>query len=203
MKDYSDAVNFRAAIIRKLAKARPDLCGGSGSGFWPVPVMGPVILAKCIFLLHFEWLHQIKRADYRVAEKLAEVRTRLTQIVAEGDLGEDHAGLYIKEHTAVKDIRMEALPFFKVCQTILKEEDPFILLGFIYNVETGSLEAIKALVETNMICNGHFAQLHLVEEIKHEKLANEIKTIILQSPYRERFIQGCDLHDRLYEEMVV
>ena len=202
MRSYAETVNFRGAIIIKLAARRLDLCDGSGLGFWPVPVMGPVILAKCIFLLHDEWLNQIKLGEYNTANQLSEVRTRLTQIVAEGDLGEDHAGMYIKEYPAVKDVQMETLPFFKVCQSILKEDDPFILLGFIYNVETGSLEAIKTLVKTNMISNGNFAQLHLVEEIEHEKLANEIKTIIFQSPYKWRFIQGCDLHDRLYEEMV-
>jgi len=202
MRTREDAIMFRANIIRKLAKARPDLCKHSGVGFWPVPVMIPLVLAKCIYLIHKEWLDQIQASNYDTAEMLTEIRTRLTHLAAEGDLGEDHAGIYMREHPDAKKIKMDAAPFFKAYQTILDKNDPFILLGFVYSVEAGSLEAIKALVATGMISNEKFAKLHMVEEVEHDKLAEEIKQFILKSEYAHRFAQGCNLHDQLYEQIV-
>lgn len=161
--------------------------------------MIPVVLAKCLYLIHKEWLKQIQTGNYDVAEMLSEVRTRLTRLVAEGDLGENHAGIYIREHPDVKKIEYETAPFFKAYQEILDQEDAFVLLGFVYSIETGSLEAIKALVAHGMISNGEFAKLHMMEEVEHGRIAEEIKQLILQSQYASEFAEGCDLHDRLYE----
>lgn len=202
MRSYSDAVAFRANIINNLANTRPDLRNRSGVGFWPVPIMIPVVLAKCLYLIHDEWFNQIQASNYKVAEMLTEVRTRVTHLVAEGDLGEDHAGVFLREHPDVKEIEMNDAPFFKAYKAILEEDDAFVLLGFIYSIETGSLEAIKALVTNEMISDGEFAKLHMVEEVEHEKLAGEIQQFILESEYADRFAKGCDLHDRLYEQTV-
>lgn len=197
-----DPVKFRAQIIRRLAEARPDLCNDTGIGFWPIPVMIPLVLAKCLYLLHKEWLGQIRTGNFRVAEMLSNVRTRLTRLVAEGDLGEDHAGIYMREHPEVTKIDIRTAPFFKAYARILEEKDAFVLLGFVYCIETGSLEAIKALVERHMISNGEFARLHMEEEVEHERIAQEIKQLILGSEYAQRFTQGCELHNRLYEEVL-
>jgi len=203
MRTREDAITFRANIIRELAKVRPSLCNRSGVGFWPVPVMIPLVLAKCIYLIHAEWLDQIKAGKYDTAKMLTEIRTRLTHLVAKGDLGEDHAGIYMSEHPDVNKTKMDTAPFFKAYQTILDKNDPFVLLGFIYSIEAGSLEAVKALVESRMIANKRFAKLHMVEEVEHDRLAEEIKQLILKSEYASRFAQGCDLHDQLYEQTIV
>src|ERR1700741_75998 len=113
MQNNQTAAAFRAAIIKKLAKIRPDLCNSSGLGFWPVPIMIPVIIAKCIYLLHAEWQRQIMLGDRPLAKKLSEIRILLAKLGYEGDLGEDHAGIYMKEHPEVKNVEMETLPFFK------------------------------------------------------------------------------------------
>lgn len=197
-----DPAMFRAQIIRRLAEARPDLCNGSGVGFWPIPAMIPVVLAKCIYLLHEEWLEQIKASNPGVVEMLSQVRTRLTHLVAEGDLGEDHAGIYRREHPDVSTTDIRTAPFFKAYTTILAQEDAFVLLGFVYSIETGSLEAIKTLVEKQMIRDGEFARLHLVEEVEHGRIADEIEQLIMDSQYAQRFIQGRELHNHLYEAVV-
>ncbi len=202
MRERENAIRFRADIIRGLAEKRPDLRNESGEGFWPIPVMIPVVLAKCIYKIDEERLNQTQAGNYETAAMLTEVRTRLTHLVAEGDLGEDHAGIYMEEHPNVKNIDMKSAPFFKAYQTILKEEDPFKLLGFVYSVEAGSLEAVKALVASRMIAKKRFAELHMIEEVEHDRLAEEIKTLVLKSEYATRFAEGCDLHDSLYEKMV-
>ncbi len=202
MRTREDAVRFRADIVRNLARSRPDLQNESGEGFWPIPVMIPVVLAKCIYKIHEEWLQQIEAGNHETAAMLSEVRTRLTHLVAEGDLGEDHAGIYMHEHPNVKKTKMNSAPFFTAYQAILKEDDPFKLLGFVYSVEAGSLEAVKALVASRMIANKKFAALHMEEEVEHDRLAEEIKQRIMQSEYADRFAQGCDLHDALYENTV-
>jgi hypothetical protein len=198
-----DPVMFRANIIRTLAQKRPELCDYSGRAFWPIPVMIPVVLAKCLHYVHREWFEQVCKKNYEIVSMLSLVRTGLTRLCAEGDLGEDHAGIYMREHPTVTHMDIFSAPFFTPYSRILTLcKNAFELLGFVYSIEAGSLEAIKALVELRMIANGEFAKLHMTKEVEHERIAEEIRRLISCSPYLESFNRGCQLHNLLYEEVV-
>ena len=159
-----------------------------------------VILAKCLYKIHEEWLRQITVGNYETAAMLSAVRTRLTAIGAEGDLGEDHAAIYLRDHPGVREIDISDGPFYLAYTRILSEDDPFKLLGFVYSVEVGSLNAVKELASSRLIANKSYAALHMIEEVAHGALAAELKNIVMESEYAERFAAGCDLHDLVYEE---
>ena len=200
MRPLEDAVEFRARIIRNFAQSNSQLCDESGIGYWPIPVLIAVILSKALYSIHEEWLSQITACNYEVAAMLSEVRTRLTAIAAEGDLGEDHAAIYLRDHPSVREINVSDGPFYLAYKRVLNEDDAFILLGFVYSVEIGSLSAVKELASSRLIANKNYAALHMVEEVAHGALAAEIKSIVMQSDYADRFAAGCDLHDLVYEE---
>jgi len=201
MKTYEEALVFRAGIVSSLAKNHPELCDESGVGFWPVSVMTPSIFARCLYLMEQECLCRIINFDYVARDLLVSIRTRLTSLVYEGDMGEDHACIYLEEHPKVKNVRIQDGLFYSAYKTILDHDNWAVILGFIYSLEVGSLASIKALVDNKIIVNGEFAKVHLVEEVEHAKLAIEIRELIINSEYWNYFVSGCELHDNLYTQI--
>ena len=187
--------------IRELAKKRPELSNMSGKGFWPVPAFFPLLLSHTIHCLQNKITELYLKND-GIAKELSEIRIALLNIVFEGDLGEDHTGLFIKDHPNKLD-EYKNLPFYNFCQGILKINNPIILLGILTRNEEGSLEEAKALVETKIINVGIFSQIHLIEEEKHARISESIKNKLLKNvQFKEDFLKGIDIHDELYSSIV-
>lgn len=127
------------------------------------------------------------------------------KIVYEGDLGENHTGLFVKDHPTITENIKEfrKLPFFNFCSSILIIRNPLILLGILTRNEEGSLEEAKALVETNLISKGTFSKTHLIEEKQHVQISEYIRNKLMQHElWREDFMKGIKLHDKLYSTIV-
>jgi Fe-S-cluster containining protein len=197
-----DANQFMRDTVRLLADRQPGLRDRGGRAFWPVPALFPLLLVHC--------LHQVQRqvselylaAHDREAAILAACRCNLLRLVAEGDLGEDHAALFLADHPGIAAIAGEEyrqLPFYGFCQDILRIDDPILLLGALMRNEAGSLGEMEALLAENLISPGRFSAAHLVEEVTHARLADEIAERLSEFEALNRsFNAGQALHDRIY-----
>jgi hypothetical protein len=207
LNEIPDAGKYMASQVFALAKAKKEYCNGSGIGFYPVPVYFPRMLSKCIDLIQNEITKYYLKQENTKAEKLVQVRINLLKTVFEGDLGENHTGIFLKDHPKVIKLTKEeikALPYYNFVMGMVAEENPFRLLGMLARNEKGSLEEAKALVETNLIKDdGEYGNLHLMEEVLHGQLADEIAEIVLSElEFSEQFIIGQINHDKLYSTVL-
>lgn len=197
-----DANVFMRDTVKALAHRQPGLCDRSGRGFWPVPVMFPLLLAHCLHRLQQRVSELYLGGHYCEGELLAACRCNVLRLVAEGDLGEDHASLFLADHHEVRGItgpECRQLPFFAFCEGILRIDDPVVLLGALMRNEAGSLGEMEALLGEGLISSGRFSEVHLVEEVTHARLAEEIaERLATVDELNHSFQIGQALHDQIY-----
>ncbi len=197
----SDAGTIMAEIVSRLAEDRPDLRDSSGRAFWPVPASFPLILSKCLFGLQELATGECLAGCSHRAQLVSAVRIEFLRLTADGDLGEDHTSLFLKDHPKAAEVT-DRPPFGYFCEEILKIEDPIVLLGAISRNEEGSISEIAALVESRLIDDGAFARKHLEQEHEHARRAETIAHLIGDSGWLlPRFQSGLALHDRLYSSV--
>ncbi|MCB9811235.1 MAG: hypothetical protein H6779_03610 [Candidatus Nomurabacteria bacterium] len=136
---------------------------------------------------------------------MSKIRNLLVKLAAEGDLGEDHVAPYLADHPTLPSSFGDG-HFFEHYQKVLKLNDPFKILGFLYSIEVGSLEFVKVLVERGLVKEGGlFAKIHLKVEEKHRNLAISIREMVMpetfRNKYRAGFVGGCELHDAMYKKI--
>jgi release factor glutamine methyltransferase len=206
MRVEEKAGEFMARKVIELAQTREDLCDESGLGFWPIPAMFPQVLSHTIHLLQRKITNLILEGKTQEAHLLTHVRCDLLKIVHEGDLGENHTGIFLHEHRRALEIdrtTLEKLPFYSFCTSLLEIDNPLVLLGAITRNEEGSIGEAKALVKTNLIKNRKFAELHLIEEVEHGRISAQIKSLLVDHPiFGSDFTQGLKLHDQLYSKIL-
>ncbi|MEZ4104025.1 MAG: hypothetical protein R3B60_01930 [Candidatus Paceibacterota bacterium] len=205
MNTYEQALSHRAKCLREFACSHPELCDESGVAFWPIPVIMPLFFSQCLNLLQQEIVKLYVDNMREPANRLTEVRNLLAKLATEGDLGEDHASLYVADHPLLPQ-SFDDSHFLPHYQEVLVLNNPFKILGFLYSIEVGSLEFVKALVETGLIKkNGYFASTHLKVEVEHSNLAVLIRGIVMNETfclrYRSDFVFGCEFHDIVYERI--
>ncbi len=193
--------------INALAKKNEKYCNNSGYAFFPVPIFFPKMLSKCIDMLQDEITNCYLENNVEVVEKLIQVRINIIKMVNEGDLGENHTGLFLHDHPMLKNmdqLTIKKTPFYNFCVSVLKVANPYILLGIITRNEEGSLSEMNALVKNNLInIKGNFAKLHLIEEEMHGILSKEVATILSNHDFfRKDFLEGYILHDKLYNTIL-
>jgi len=204
MRPLANAGQVMASTLARFASSHPELCDKSGTGFMPIPIMFPLLLTHLLDLLQLTISVLYSTNDLHV-DKLVRIRMLFMQLMSEGDLGEDHTGLFLREHPeALKRLNMdmERGPFAAFCRRVRQTQDFAELCGIICRNEIGSEAEARALLEHAIISDGKYAQTHLVEEVEHANAAAEISEIFLHSPYRHRFQNGLLLHDRLYREVL-
>lgn len=197
-----DAEKFMEMAVRELAATQPELRDGSGRAFWPTPAMFPNLLAECLEGLQDEITRLYLESEWEKADLLASCRCDLLKIVGEGDLGENHTALFVKDHPSIKALKAEesrSLPFFRFCSEMLDIENPVMLLGALMRNEEGSLGEMEALLDEELITRGPFAELHIVEEEEHARLAENISERLRGEPaFGEDYQRGYALHDEIY-----
>lgn len=197
-----DAEEFMEMAVRELAATQPELRDGSGRAFWPTPAMFPNLLAECLEGLQDEITRLYLDSEWDKADLLANCRCDLLKIVGEGDLGENHTALFLKDHPTIKELTTEEsrnLPFYRFCSEMLDIENPVVLLGALMRNEEGSLGEMEALLDEELITRGPFAELHIVEEEEHARLAENISARLRGEPaFGEDYQHGYALHDEIY-----
>lgn len=202
----TDANAFMKETVRTLAHRRPALRDRSGRGFWPVPAMFPLLLSQCLHRLQQRVSELYLEGRQHEGGLLAACRCNMLRLVADGDLGEDHAALFLADHPQIGAIpgqECRDLPFFTFCQGILHIDDPIVLLGALMRNEAGSLGEMEALLEEDLIASGRFSEIHLIEEVTHARLAEEIAERLAEvDELHSSFTKGQALHDRIYAGVV-
>ncbi len=205
MKTYEEALRFRAKSIERFAYHNSELCDQSGVGFWPAPMLMPLIFSRCISLMQCEIVKQHKEKSFVLCQNLTMVRNLLVKLAAEGDLGQDHVSIYMEEHPEVCMWELQDGPFYKPYERVLELSSSFKILGFLYSIEVGSLLFVKELVKNQLIKDGKFAAMHLEVEGEHHDLALSIHKVVMDesfpSRYRADFVSGCELHDSIYDQI--
>lgn len=195
------AGDFMAAYIQQLADRRPDLANMSGRGFWPVPAVFPLYLGHSIFRLQNAVSEAYLRGDSSHAAWLAHLRVLLMRIVYEGDLGENHTELFLRDHPEAPHADG---PFAKFTTHLGQMHMHWAtMLGLLVDNEVGSLAEARALVGYKIIRpDGVFARVHLQEEVEHARIATEIAVAVQRSRYAGAFENGIRLHRMWYASIV-
>src|SRR6266478_37501 len=119
---------YMGECINKLAKEKKQYCDNSGYAFFPVPIYFPKMLSKCIDMLQDEITSFYLKNKIEVAEKLVQVRINIIKMVHEGDLGENHTGLFLHDHPKLKNmnkVELKKTPFYNFCINVLRVNNPY------------------------------------------------------------------------------
>lgn len=200
--DLPDAGQTMTAVLEKIAEKSPAYADSSGKVFWPIPAAFPLLLTKTLHLLQTE-ITRLYLAHNPLAKQLADARMLFMKLMYEGDLGENHTDLFLVDHPSTKGITTEEsnhLPFSRFCDEALKIENFATLCGLICRNEIGSVAEANRLEELKMVIDGPYNKIHKVEEIEHARASEKIADIFMESPYKEDFVLGMELHDTLYKE---
>ncbi|MCG8599294.1 MAG: hypothetical protein MI807_04045 [Verrucomicrobiales bacterium] len=196
-QEASDSV--MGTVLRQFAANYPDYCDSSGRAFWPVPAYFPLLLSRVLDALQQEISSAYIHGENEKARLLAEARIKLAQITLEGDLGENHTEMFLRDHPNVTTADAENRPFDRFCAGAMAVEDPVELLGLLCRNEQGSIEEMEAARDCQLLADGPFLQVHLIEEEEHRKLAEEIRDIMMtNSVFAASFKRGEEVHDKLY-----
>lgn len=200
------AAEIATSSLAELARKRPELCDASGRAFWPVPAHFPHLLSRAVETLQQETTLRYLRHD-PIAKELATVRTDLMKVVYEGDLGENHTDMFLRDHPEILSVTPEeadTLPFAEFCRGILSIDDPIVLLAVLTRNEEAGLAEAQALAQHSFIKpDGKFAKVHVIEEEVHGRISEGMRERLLRIPeFQTRFAKGEGLHDDLYRTIL-
>lgn len=201
-----ETFGVRIKIVDRLVKKYPGLCDNSGVGFWPVPLFMPAIYAKCIYLLQYEFTKEIFSNNYVKGEFIGKLRSCLTELAVEGNLGKDCVSVYIDDHHPVQAIDVQDGIFYNLYKDkVLAVSNPFKILGFIYSAGIEWHQLIEQLVDCNIIIDGEYSKLQLEQAPTYEDIIPAIHDLVMKesvnSNYRSNFVRGTELYDELCEQI--
>jgi hypothetical protein len=186
-------------VFRKLAAKRPDLCDGSGRGYWPTSAKFPTFVALTVLLLQ-RWGEELILSKDPFAEHVVAARMHVMRLAYFGDLGEDHAKLFLADHPGLRESPTDSpeFPFSRFCGLLTSFTNPAEAAGALWHNETGSTEGITELGELGLVTKGEWYRAHLIEEPEHGKAAEEVAKVFRDSAFWHSFQVGAQKHADWY-----
>lgn len=205
------AADLMGACVRAaphLLEVSREVRNTPGGMMWPIPLFFPSILARTLLKLEQETRSLRETKNWETGRALVKIRQLFVQLSCSqdelggektSDLSGDHCGVFLNDHPEVKKIAPKDGPWWNFCQTLLSEDDVFVLMGMVGDNEDGSEEEQYALLDTGIIVEGDFYNLHTVAEVEHAEIEEEIESIIASNPaWEQKYLWGKVCHRVAY-----